>query len=138
MLELAEITARLEIYEALMKYVRGIDRRDATVLAAAYWPDAIDSRSYNDGRTAAPALAQRAVDGFGDLPEFSQHHMTNVIYNIDISRPAWPTWSPTSSASAKIQRSSDVVSRMFNGTTMARSAKLARTTRITSRLFSHR
>ncbi|WP_328394070.1 nuclear transport factor 2 family protein [Nocardia sp. NBC_00416] len=86
MLNIEEISARLEIHEVLMRYVRGIDRRDAELLQSAYFPDAVDVRSYSDIDTSPADFAERAIEGFGATPEFSQHHMTNVHYDIDCAR----------------------------------------------------
>jgi hypothetical protein len=85
MLELAEISARLEIYEVLMRYVRGVDRRDSDLVQSAYFPDAVDVRSYSTAESSPAEFGERVVVGFGDTPEFSQHHMTNVDYDIDVA-----------------------------------------------------
>lgn len=84
MLSIEEISARMEIHEVLMRYVRGIDRRDADLLRSAYFPDAVDYRSYNPDPASPDEFAERAIVGFGETPEFSQHHMTNVAYDIDV------------------------------------------------------
>ncbi len=81
---LAEISAHLEIRDVLQRYCRGCDRRDPDLLTSCYFPDAVDIRAY-DAPDATPAeFAQRLVNGFGDLPEFSQHHITNVFIERDI------------------------------------------------------
>jgi len=81
---LEEISAHLEIRDALTRYSRGCDRRDADLLRSAYFEDATDIRAY-DAPDATPAqFAQRLIDGFGDLPQFSQHLVTNVTIDLDI------------------------------------------------------
>jgi hypothetical protein len=81
---LEEISAHLEIRDVLQRYCRGCDRRDPELLQSCYFPDAVDIRAY-DAPDATPAeFAQRLVSGFGDLPEFSQHHITNVTIELDI------------------------------------------------------
>jgi len=84
MLNLAEISARMEIHEALMRYVNGIDRRDPDLLRSAYFDDAVDYRSYHPSHSSPADFAERAVVGFGETPEYSQHHMTNVTYDIEV------------------------------------------------------
>ncbi|GAA1017683.1 hypothetical protein Aple_024420 [Acrocarpospora pleiomorpha] len=84
MYTIEEISAHLEIRDVLQRYCRGCDRRDPELVKSAYFPDAVDIRAY-DAPDATPAeFARRLVDGFGDLPEFSQHHITNVIIDLDI------------------------------------------------------
>jgi len=81
---LEEISAHLEIRDALSRYCRGCDRRDADLLRSAYFDDATDVRAY-DAPDATPAeFAQRLIDGFGELPDFSQHLVTNVSIDLDI------------------------------------------------------
>jgi hypothetical protein len=81
---LEEISARLEIRDVLSRYCRGIDRRDKALLSSAYWPDAVDRRSYGPPDAGPQEFADRVVDGFGDLPAYSQHHVTNVIIDLDL------------------------------------------------------
>jgi SnoaL-like domain len=81
---LEEISAHLEIREVLSRYCRGIDRRDKDLLVSAYWPDATDRRSYGPPDASPQEFADRVVDGFGDLPAYSQHHVTNVIVDLDL------------------------------------------------------
>ena len=85
MLSLEEISARVEIYDALLRYCRGIDRRDHALIQSAYFPDALDQRAYNPDDASPKGIADRAVAGFGELPEYSQHHITNVIIELDIA-----------------------------------------------------
>jgi hypothetical protein len=88
MFTLEEVSARLEIHDALIRYCRGVDRRDADLIASAYFPDAIDKRPYG-GATSTPAeIGARAAAGFGDTPAYSQHHITNVTIELDIARGA--------------------------------------------------
>jgi hypothetical protein len=86
---LDELVARTEINDALVRYCRGIDRRDRSLIESAYFPDAVDHRPYGpEGRLSADpkALAERAVTGFGATPEFSQHHLTNVSIELDLAQ----------------------------------------------------
>lgn len=85
MYSLEEISARLEIRDVLSRYCRGIDRRDKALLAAAYWPDAVDRRGYGPPDATPGEFADRVVDGFGDLPAHSQHHVTNVFIDLDLT-----------------------------------------------------
>jgi hypothetical protein len=44
-----EVADRLAIVDVLSGYCRGIDRLDAGIIAASYWPDAIDDHSVFSG-----------------------------------------------------------------------------------------
>jgi SnoaL-like domain len=81
-----EISARLEIRDVLFRYCRGIDRRDKELLRSVYWPDAVDRRSYGPPDASPGEFADRVIDGFGDLPAYSQHHVTNVFIDLDLAQ----------------------------------------------------
>jgi hypothetical protein len=81
---LEEISAHLEIRDVLSRYCRGIDRRDKELLASVYWPDAVDRRSYGPPPASPGEFVDRVIDGFGDLPAYSQHHVTNVFIDLDL------------------------------------------------------
>ncbi|WP_165978139.1 nuclear transport factor 2 family protein [Actinomadura darangshiensis] len=80
-----EISARLEIRDVLYRYCRGIDRRDKGLLRSAYWPDAVDRRGYGPPDASPGEFADRVIDGFGELPAYSQHHVTNVFIDLDLA-----------------------------------------------------
>jgi SnoaL-like protein len=82
---LEEISAHLEIRDVLSRYCRGIDRRDRELLLSAYWPDAVDRRSYGPPDATPVEFADRVLDGFGELPAYSQHHVTNVFIDLDLA-----------------------------------------------------
>ena len=84
MYNLEQISARLEIRDVLSRYCRGIDRRDKQLLMSAYWPDAVDRRSYGPPDASPEEFADRVLDGFGELPAYSQHHVTNVFIDLDL------------------------------------------------------
>lgn len=86
MYTLEELSARLEIQDVLFRYCRGIDRRDKGLLRSVYWPDAVDRRSYGPPDAGPREFADRVIDGFGDLPAYSQHHITNVFIDLDLTR----------------------------------------------------
>jgi hypothetical protein len=82
---LEEISARLEIRDVLFRYCRGIDRRDKDLLRSVYWPDAVDRRSYGPPDASPDEFVDRVIDGFGDLPAYSQHHVTNMFVDLDLA-----------------------------------------------------
>ena len=43
--EVYELVEKNKIYENLMKYVRGQDRKDLDLMKSAYWPDATDNHA---------------------------------------------------------------------------------------------
>lgn len=83
-MQIEELVARQEIWDALMRYVRGVDRRDAEMIASAYHSDAVDIRSYRPDGMPPGELARKAVAGWGESDPFSEHHTTNVLYDIDL------------------------------------------------------
>lgn len=84
MLTLAEVSARMEIHDALMRYARGMDRWDGDLVESAYFPDAVDTRSYRPALRSPRELAESARTGFGSPPEPSQHHLTNILIDVDV------------------------------------------------------
>lgn len=82
----AVLAAKSEIHDVLMSYCRGVDRRGADTIAAAYHPGGVDRRPYGpDGviETDGRSLAERAVASFAGVESFSQHHLTTVSIRVD-------------------------------------------------------
>jgi hypothetical protein len=72
---------RLDIYDCLVRYVRGLDRHDAELIASAFWPDA----QVNYG-TSFSGLRDEFVDWANELESrnaYHQHHMTSQTVDID-------------------------------------------------------
>ena len=85
---LAAVVARLEITDLLASYCRGVDRRDAESIAAAYHPDGVDRRPYGpDGIVESDrrTLANRAVRSFDGTSSFSQHHLTTQSIKVNVA-----------------------------------------------------
>lgn len=62
-----QVIDREKIRDVLMRYVRGIDRRDADLLRTVYWPEAIDDHTLYVGK----------IDGFIDY--FFDHYKDHVV-----------------------------------------------------------
>ncbi|MGH0031177.1 MAG: nuclear transport factor 2 family protein [Myxococcota bacterium] len=80
-MNLDPIIAELEIRRVLARYCRAVDRGDVAALKSVYHPDATDDHGMfvGSGWDFAEALVP-AMDG-GTLN--SQHHVTNVLIEID-------------------------------------------------------
>jgi hypothetical protein len=76
-----EISAHLEIRQALVRYCRGVDRGDATDIASAYHPEALDRH----GAFAGPidAFIPHVLARFDEPGCIGQHHMTNVYVELN-------------------------------------------------------
>lgn len=70
------------IREVMMRYCRGLDRCDATLLASAYHPDAVDDHG---GRTFSGAgLGQGIIDWMREMHiVMGTHHITNQAIHLD-------------------------------------------------------
>lgn len=67
-LGIEDVIDREKIRAVLMRYVRGIDRRDADLLRTVYWPEAIDDHTIYSG----------GVEGFIDF--FFDHYKDHLSY----------------------------------------------------------
>ncbi|EIV92621.1 nuclear transport factor 2 family protein [Frankia sp. QA3] len=83
---LEDVTARWEIYEAVVRYCRGVDRGDVDAIAAAFHPDAtVTTKVWGSeevtltGPQIVPFLAERAR---GDDHGFSQHLIFNPLVEV--------------------------------------------------------
>jgi hypothetical protein len=76
-----EALARLEIQNVLWTYARGVDRADYETMASVYHPDGTDNhgRFKGLGRDFARSLTDRERAH----PAVGQHHITNVIIQMD-------------------------------------------------------
>jgi hypothetical protein len=84
--DLDEITAHMEIRQALVRYCRGVDRGDAALIKSAFHPDAFDRHgaSRRLGHELADSLAYRE----GGI-RMAGHHITNVyieLHGPDVAR----------------------------------------------------
>ena len=77
---LRELLAKQEIHELLMRYCRGIDRRDATLLREVYHPDATDD--HGGFRGAASDFIDWAIEALG-RDENTSHFIANELVEID-------------------------------------------------------
>ncbi|MFT3721109.1 nuclear transport factor 2 family protein [Pseudorhodoferax sp.] len=78
----SELTAHIEIRQALARYCRGLDRGDFDLICSAYHPGAMD-RGRLTGDGPAEAFARFAVDKLDQPRIVGQHHLTNVLVELD-------------------------------------------------------
>jgi hypothetical protein len=81
----ADLEARLgvlldkqEIYDLLMRYCRGIDRRDGDLIASCYHPDGVDDRRRKRS-------GDQVADGIASHParqEMAMHFVGNVLIDV--------------------------------------------------------
>ncbi len=73
--ELQTVADKQAITEALMRYCRGVDRKDRTELEAAYWPDATDDHVKYVG--GVPGLIEFIFAAVSRMR--TQHMLGNVL-----------------------------------------------------------
>jgi ketosteroid isomerase-like protein len=86
MMSIEEISAHLEIRQLLNRYCRGVDRGDIDLIKSVYHPDAIDDHGpwVGPGVEFADAIVPM-LDGSHGI---GQHHITNVLIELDGSKAA--------------------------------------------------
>src|SRR6476661_8120704 len=71
-----ELLDREAIREAMAQYARGIDRQDADLVTAAYWPDGWDAHGSHEGTPEQfVEFVQTYWPTFRMQHIFGQHHM---------------------------------------------------------------
>ncbi len=75
-----EISAHLEIRQAIYRYCRGIDRGEIALVDSAYHPDAVDRHGPWTG--AGADFGTHMVNKMDGLPTVGQHHVTNILIEI--------------------------------------------------------
>lgn len=80
--QLRSLLDRETIREQLFRYSRGIDRSDADLIAAVYWPDAVDEHGAL-GRIAGTDCASRLLEANSGVSEASQHCLCNILIDLD-------------------------------------------------------
>lgn len=79
-----EMSAHIEIRQALVRYCRGVDRGIAELIESAYHSDAID---YHGPFTGSPKdFARLVVEKFDAAGITGQHHITNCFILLDGER----------------------------------------------------
>jgi hypothetical protein len=85
------LIAKDEIVSALMRYCRGIDRRDEQLVRSVYHEDAVDEHGFGQ-RASGWELAARVDVSNGDsFPaewEATQHLIANILVEVDGDRAA--------------------------------------------------
>jgi hypothetical protein len=74
----------LEIQQVLYRYCRAVDRGDAALLKSVYHPGAIDRHGGFEG--TGEAFADFLVPSMDTAPRVGQHHITNMIIELDGDR----------------------------------------------------
>ncbi|GAY11850.1 nuclear transport factor 2 family protein [Pseudonocardia sp. N23] len=80
-MDVAELLAREEIRDVLLRYCRGVDRGDLALLRSVYHPDATDDHGMFRGNGHEFAEWILGRPGRDDL--VTQHHLTNVVIEVD-------------------------------------------------------
>lgn len=81
---LRDLIEKQSIYENLMRYVRGQDRKDLELMKSAYWPDATDNHGAFVGNAhefCESAYAGQKISGHSAI-----HHCSNVLIELQGDR----------------------------------------------------
>jgi hypothetical protein len=78
---LDQLIARTEIYDVLMRYMRGVDRRDMDLVRSAYHPDATQTNPYlGPGEEGTvDGLIELMTRNAAHIP-MSMHLLSNILY----------------------------------------------------------
>jgi hypothetical protein len=79
-----EIAAHIEIRQVLYRYCRGVDRGDEALLRTVYHPGATDDHGPWKGK--GEDFAAYIVESMDQQKPNSQHHITNVLIELDGDR----------------------------------------------------
>ena len=80
-MDIQEALAHIEIRHVLSIYARGVDRADLETLQSVYHPDATDDHGSFSG--LGTEFARRLIEDEKDLTAVGQHHITNVVIQLD-------------------------------------------------------
>jgi hypothetical protein len=79
--DIAEALAHIEIHHVLSLYARGVDRADLETLSSVYHPEGTDEHGTFNG--LGSAFARQLIDDEKDMTAVGQHHITNVVIQMD-------------------------------------------------------
>jgi hypothetical protein len=80
-MDIEEALAHIEIRHVLSIYARGVDRADLETLSSVYHPDATDDHGSFSG--LGTEFARRLIEDEKDMTAVGQHHITNVVIQLD-------------------------------------------------------
>jgi hypothetical protein len=69
------------ITEVIYRYCRGMDRLDLDLLLSVYHADSHDDHGGRHG--TGHEFARRVVEGLGSVDQRTQHHITNILIELD-------------------------------------------------------
>lgn len=72
---------RSDIYDALLRYTRGVDRHDRALMLSAYWPDAYDEHGVAEGLAAD--FVDWAIGWHGEFQTRHHHIIANHSVELD-------------------------------------------------------
>jgi hypothetical protein len=79
--QLQELLDKQEIHDVLMRYCRGVDRRDVAIVRSIYHPDSHDDHGYWRGNGLD--FAAFVVDRLTKANSATTHSVTNVLVEVD-------------------------------------------------------
>jgi len=77
----AELIAKQRLYENLVSYCRGQDRKDLELMKSTFWPEATDNHGMFVG--SAHEFCQWAYEHQKTTGHRSHHYVTNVLSELD-------------------------------------------------------
>ena len=76
-----ELLDKQEITEVIYRYCRAIDRLDLELFKGVYHEDGLDNHGARKG--TGWEFATGAVSGLGSVDQRTQHHITNILIEVD-------------------------------------------------------
>lgn len=77
---LRDLVEKQAIYENLMRYVRGQDRKELELMKSAYWPDGTDNHGSFVGN--GHEFCESAYNGQKTIGHSAIHHCSNVLIEL--------------------------------------------------------
>lgn len=79
--DLAWVADRIAIQDCLLRYCRGIDRRDADLVRSVWWPEA--TADYGGYKGSGPDFGDHAVASLSKSYHVTQHTILNSTVDLD-------------------------------------------------------
>ncbi|MEU1984471.1 nuclear transport factor 2 family protein [Nocardia sp. NPDC019395] len=79
--EIAELVAKQKLYENLVMYCRGQDRKELDVMKSTFWPEATDNHGMFNG--SAHEFCEWSYENQKTTRHKSHHYVTNVVIELD-------------------------------------------------------
>ena len=82
--QLRELLAKQALYENMVTYCRGMDRKDLELMKSTYWPEATEDHGMFVG--LSHDFCEWTVELQGDLGHGAHHYVSNILIDLDGDR----------------------------------------------------